>query len=46
MLSDLCQHFLNDDKLIRHKGKGRTELCRAGKTLNIENRVVKGKQAL
>ena len=46
VLADLCEDLLDDDELIRHKGEGRAELRRAGKALDVEDRIIKGKQAL
>ena len=46
VLADLCENLLDDDELIRHKGEGRAELRRAGKALDVEDRIIKGKQAL
>ena len=46
VLADLCENLLDDDELIRHKGEGRAELRRAGKALDVEDRVIEGKQAL
>ena len=46
VLADFRENLLDDDELIRHKGEGRAELCRAGKALDVEDRIIKGKQAL
>ena len=46
VLADLCENLLDDDELIWHKGEGRAELRRAGKALDVEDRIIKGKQAL
>ena len=46
VLADLCENLLDDDELIRHKGEGRAELRCAGKALDVEDRIIKGKQAL
>ena len=46
VLADLCENLLDDDELIRHKGEGRAELRRTGKALDVEDRIIKGKQAL
>ena len=46
VLADLCENLLDDDELIRNKGESRAELCCAGKALDVEDRIVKGKQAL
>ena len=46
MLADFRENLLDDDELIRHKGECRAELCRAGKALDVEDRIIKGKQAL
>ena len=46
VLADLCENLLDDDELIRNKGKSRAELRCAGKAFDVEDRIVKGKQAL
>ena len=46
VLADLRENLLDDDELIRDKGKSRAELCRAGKALDVADRIVEGKQAL
>ena len=46
VLADLCENLLDDDELIRDKGERCAELCRAGKALDVEDRIIKGKQAL
>ena len=46
VLADLCENLLDDDELIRDKGESRAELRRTGKALDVEDRIVKGKQAL
>ncbi len=46
VLTDLRENLLDDDELIRNKGEGRAELCRAGKALDVEDGVIEGKQTL
>ena len=46
VFADLCENLLDDDELIRHKGECRAELRCAGKALDVEDRVIEGKQAL
>ena len=46
VLADFRENLLDDDELIRHKGEGRAELRCAGKALDVEDRVIEGKQAL
>ena len=46
VLADFRENLLDDDELIRNKGEGRAELRRAGKALDVEDRIIKGKQAL
>ena len=46
VLADFRENLLDDDELIRNKGESRAELRRAGKALDVEDRIVKGKQAL
>ena len=46
VLADLCENLLDDDELIRNKGESRAELRCAGKALDVEDRIIKGKQAL
>ena len=46
VLADFRENLLDDDELIRNKGESRAELCRAGKALDVEDRIIKGKQAL
>ena len=42
VLADFRENLLDDDELIRHKGEGRAELCRAGKAFDVKDRIVKG----
>ena len=46
VLADFRENLLDDDELIRDKGESRAELRRAGKALDVEDRIIKGKQAL
>ena len=46
VLADFRENLLDDNELIRHKGESRTELRCAGKALDVEDRIVKGEQAL
>ena len=46
VLADFRENLLDDDELIRHKGESRAELRCAGKALDVEDRIIKGKQAL
>ena len=46
VLADFRENLLDDDELIRNKGERCAELSRAGKALDVEDRIVKGKQAL
>ena len=46
VLADFRENLLDDDELIRNKGEGRAELRCAGKALDVEDRIIKGKQAL
>ena len=38
VLADFRENLLDDDELIRHKGEGRAELCRAGKAFDVKDR--------
>ena len=46
VFTDFRENLLDDDELIRNKGKSRAELRCAGKALDVEDRIIKGKQAL
>ena len=46
VLADFRENLLDDDELIRDKWKSCAELRCAGKSLDVEDGVVKGKQAL
>ena len=46
VLADFRENLLDDDELIWHKGESRAELRCAGKALDVEDRIIKGKQAL
>jgi len=43
VLADFRENLLDDDELIRDKGERCAELCRAGKALDVEDRIIKGK---
>ena len=46
VLADFRENLLDDDKLIWDKGERRAKLRCAGKALDVEDRIIKGKQAL
>src|SRR5699024_10678781 len=46
MLADLCQHLLNDDELIGHKGESGSKFSAVSKALDVQNGVVKDKEIL
>ena len=46
VLSDLCQHLLNDDKLVGYKGESGSKFSAVSKALDVQNRVVEDKEVL
>ena len=46
VLTDFRKNLLDDNELIWDKWESRAKLCRAGKALDVEDRVIEGKQAL